>query len=98
MVYAELYFTVTTIGTGSTAQIFGLPFSSSNDSPIGGVSIPYWSGINTALIFIGGYKNGNDASLILIGTTAAAITSTNAPSVFKNGTSFYASVVYRSAS
>ena len=98
MVYAELIIAVTSIGTGATGQIFGLPFSSTSDTPIGGVSVAYWAGSNTAVTFMGGYKNAGDASVLLIGTTAATINAINAPSIFKDGTSVYASVVYRSVS
>jgi len=98
LVYVEFYIAVNVLGTGSNAQIFGLPFVSTSASSLAGLSISFFQSMSTSVVFIGGYKNTSDASIIMIGTTAAAQSSTNAPVLLQNNSQLYASMTYRSAS
>jgi hypothetical protein len=98
LVYIEFYIAINVLGTGSNAQIFGLPFVSTSASSLAGLSISFFQSLSTSVVFIGGYKNTSDASIIMIGTTAAAQTSTNAPVLLQNNSQLYASMTYRSAS
>lgn len=73
---------ITLIGTGSTTQISGLPFTSANNSAYGGHAI-YYDGIDSNVSQIVGYIG--TTNIVLQSTTAFA-NSIGANSIFKNGT------------
>jgi hypothetical protein len=82
VVYFQCTLSITSIGTGSTTQISGLPFTSANNSAYGGHAI-YYDGIDSNVSQIVGYIG--TTNIVLQSTTAFA-NSIGPNSIFKNGT------------
>jgi hypothetical protein len=84
MVYVSAIFQVNTIGTGSTSQISGLPFSGASGytGTEASLSVSYFSSSASNLVCL--YANAVSASVEFYGLTAAA-NGTSAISPFQNG-------------
>jgi len=89
---------VTTIGTGSTTTVSGLPFTAQNQECAYPISIGYWSTLNVSVIYIGGYSAPNGTTTVFTSkntSTADNIDSTIA--LFKSGTVIQWSQMYMTA-
>lgn len=82
VVYFQCSLSITLIGTGSTTQISGLPFTSANNSAYGGHAI-YYDGIDSNVSQIVGYIGTTNINLQ---STTSFANSIGLYSIFKNGT------------
>ena len=90
----RLYFdiAISTIGTGSTTTMSGVPFSCTyNDAG----AISYFSTLNVTAYFIQAQMSGTN--ITFPGTTAAQATITNTMTIFKSGTRILGTVVYKTS-
>lgn len=85
LVYVSGILQVTTLGTGSTSQMSGFPFTCSV-GPRNTLAIGYWSGTVGSLAYLAFYVPAGSASTNTIATTAVASTVQDGYGVFQNGT------------
>ena len=85
LVYVSGILQVITLGTGSTSQMSGFPFTCSV-GPRNTLSIGYWSGTVGSLAYLAFYVSAGSATTNTIATTAAASTVQDGYGVFQNGT------------
>ena len=96
-VTAHFDFYISSIGTGSTALMSGLPFASGNHGfPQAGI-VSYFENSYTNVIFIGCYVQNNLANIYFTAGITAGPTITNAFNLFKNATRIIGSVNYQTA-
>jgi hypothetical protein len=99
LVYVDFDMTITTIGTGSTANLLGLPFGTvSNGFPKAG-SADYWTGLATAVVWLGFYANVNGATTLTFTGSASSATSIglNGFAVFGNNARVIGALCYQTA-
>jgi len=99
LVYVDFDMTITTIGTGSTANLLGLPFGTvSNGFPKAG-SADYWTGLATAVVWLGFYANVNGATTLTFTGSASSATSIglNGFAVFGNNARVVGALCYQTA-
>ena len=97
-VFVTAQIQVTTIGTGSTTTVSGLPFTTQNQECAYPLKVGYWSTLNVSVIYIGGYSAPNGTTTIFTSkntSTADNIDSTIA--LFKSGTNIQWSQMYMTA-
>ena len=90
-------FTINAIGTGSTAAISGLPFTSATTtgSPTAQVVFGYWASLSTSVTYLGGYVNTSANTIYFVTTTGNQSTITNNPNVLQSGSRVDFSAVYQ---
>jgi hypothetical protein len=93
IVYVYCAIRPTSLGTGSTTTISGLPFSAGG-SASGGVSIGYYDGAANSLVDIAGHISTSGPSIILTCKTAAS-TDSGSAAFFASNARIYVSAVYR---
>jgi len=69
LVHVSFYMYIASIGTGSTTDIHGLPFTPANDT--GGSSLAYWGGLTQGVCTLVGYVY-NTTTIYLYSNTAAS--------------------------
>ena len=84
---------ITSIGTGSTSQISGLPFTPGGGSTLTG-SVGYFDSVLTATVGFFLRIDGGTAAIKIAGTTAAATSVTTSYGTFKNGTVFIGNALF----
>ena len=94
IVYAYCRIRPTSLGTGSSNTISGLPFTCNNDN--GGVMIGYYDGSAVSSVEIGGVVNSNGSIGLFTKTSATNNTGTGA--FFQNNCRIYLSTVYQTSS
>ena len=90
---------VNAIGTGSVANMTGLPFTAAtttNGSPAGTNNVSYYAGLATAVIFIAGYVPSGTTSIYTIANRNSNYTTIqyNTGTFFANGTRLDFSMTY----
>lgn len=83
IVFIEIQFQVTSIGSGSTTDISGLPFTPASDN-FSGISFGYWEDLATSVVHLVGRVTSGGAVTVYSMTAAGAVVGANA--MFKNGT------------
>lgn len=92
LVFFNLQLTVSTIGTGSTSTISGLPFTcGALERPI---NIGVYSSLATSVVSLYGRVNIAATTLTLSGSTAAATNNTGTSTIFGNSTAISISGFY----
>ena len=94
VVYAYCRIRPTSLGTGSSNTISGLPFTCNNDN--GGVMIGYYDGSAVSSVEIGGVVNSNGSIGLFTKTSATNNTGTGA--FFQDNCRIYLSTVYQTSS
>jgi hypothetical protein len=97
-VFVTAQIQVTTIGTGSTTTVSGLPFTAQNQECAYPLTVGYWATLNVSVIYIGGYSAPNGTTTVFTSkntSTADNIDSTIA--LFKSGTNIQWSQMYMTA-
>jgi len=89
-IYMELR--PTTLGTGSTTQISGLPFSVVTDASAG-IDVSYYDGAATNIYTLNGIAQST--AINLYGRTSAVNYAGQAPAFFQNNARLYLSATYR---
>jgi len=84
---------ITSIGTGSTSQISGLPFTPGGSSTLTG-SVGYFDSVLSSTVGFFLRIDGGTAAIKIAGTTAAATSVTTSFGTFKNGTVFIGNALY----
>jgi hypothetical protein len=84
---------ITSIGSGSTSQISGLPFTPGGLSTLTG-SVGYFDAVLTATVGFFLRIDGGTAAIKIAGTTAAATSVTTSYGTFKNGTVFIGNALF----
>jgi hypothetical protein len=86
---------VSSIGTGSTSVISGLPFGSLNISfPRGGLNVSYWANAGASFAYVSGIVNQNATSITMSGNLAGSSTLSTPVNFFTNNTEVYFSGSY----
>jgi hypothetical protein len=93
VVTIELDMTVSTIGTGSTTTITGLPFTVAA-SPGGAVYVGYYSNLATSVTFLNGRLDGSGTYITMQGTTGN-INIVGSSAIFGNGARVNLSATYQ---
>lgn len=83
--------TINAIGTGSTLQITGLPFTPIGAVPFGG-SVTYWASLSGTFVFVGCYTVG--AAIQFTTATGATATAGIGTAIFQNGSDVIFTIVY----
>jgi hypothetical protein len=78
---------VTSINTGSTTVVSGLPYTI-NGNGFASFACSYWDNIATAVVFIGALGTNAGTSLTLYSATAATSSGLTANAIFKNSATF----------
>ena len=84
---------ITSIGSGSTSQISGLPFTPAGTSTLTG-SVGYFDSVLSSTVGFFLRIDGGTAAIKIAGTTAAATSVTTSFGTFKNGTVFIGNALY----
>jgi hypothetical protein len=96
----SVYFdiTINILGTGSTANITNLPFTTISEMSASGC-VSYYTGLTTSFTWIGCYAAGGTTNVAFVGNAASATTTANFNGValFGNGSRVLVSLVYRVA-
>jgi len=90
IVYITMGIRASTLGTGSTVQITGLPFTAAYDA---GISPSYYDGIATNIYTLNG--NIGTTTITLYGRTSATNAASQTPAIFQNNARVYLSATYR---
>jgi len=90
-VYVSAMITVNTLGTGSTREIQGLPFSINGSNNDIGAVIGYVNSCATSYVSIG---SNNYINSIILGAKSAASTDNGSAAVFGNGTAVRVTFTY----
>jgi len=94
MVFIYLEIRPTTLGTGSTTQISGLPFSAGSSS--NGINPAYYNGAATNIYTLDGIIQAT--SISLYGRTSASNAASQTPAFFQNNARLYMTATYEVAS
>jgi hypothetical protein len=70
LVHVSFYLTIDTTTTGSSTDIFGLPFTPLADT--GGSSLSYWLNLNSSVCTLVGYIYGSATTIYLYSNTGAS--------------------------
>lgn len=81
------------LGTGSLTLISGLPKPSSSYG-VKSCTVGFFNGIATAVTWLGAYINASSSTIGFSCLTAAAVSVTNLPNIFQNGTVLFVSGRY----
>ena len=84
---------ITSIGSGSTSQISGLPFTPGGASTLTG-SVGYFDSVLSSTVGFFLRIDGGTAAIKIAGTTAAATSVTTSYGTFKNGTVFIGNALF----
>jgi len=97
-VFVTAQIQVTTIGTGSTTTVSGLPFTTQNQECAYPLKVGYWSTLNVNVIYIGGYSAPNGTTTVFTSkTTSSADNIDSTIALFKSGTNIQWSQMYMTA-
>lgn len=94
LVTIDIAMAITTLGTGSTTVLSGLPFASANNNQLS-LGMSQSANLATAVVSEGVYVTSNTSTLSIHGRTAAGVSATAPITAFGNGTAFRCSVAYR---
>jgi hypothetical protein len=86
--------TVNSIGTGATNLIYGLPFTGGGTSTGMPGSVAYWDSIVSGLTSIYLRVDISSSTISTASTAGNQTTTTNVPSIFKNGSRLIGSMTY----
>lgn len=89
---------VTSIGTGSTTAISGLPFNSANTGIRYAGSVDYFAGLAVNVLHIGCYVQNSASTMRFTNLNAAGAAVSDAPAIFGNGAAVYFQATYPTAS
>jgi hypothetical protein len=65
---------VSSLGTGSQNTVSGLPFANvGSNGNMCGATMNYFGDLNVSVVYLGGYIPPSSSSILMVGTTAAAI-------------------------
>ena len=94
MVTVQYLIAINTIGTGSTNQLQGLPFTSESIGSVQTGGVSYFSSIGNARYWLGFYVENNATTMQFVSTTGSVTTVDNGTGVFTNSTNLYGFVTY----
>ncbi len=94
LVFIYCYFVVTTIGTGSTTTLSGLPFTTANVTGDFAGSIGYFNSLAVTTIFLTCRAITNSTTIKFGGSSAANASITNNLAIFGNSAQVQLTVVY----
>lgn len=92
-VFFECILEITTIGTGDSVNVGGLPFVSRSANPQGSISVGYWQGLSLAIVYLGCTIAGNGTALNLRSVTGASGSLTGS-SILQSGSAVFCSGQY----
>ena len=94
-VYARVALNVTTLGTGSTTQITGLPFTAGSVTGRFGGSVYYFTTLAVNVLNLVVYVNANSTTVDFSNINTAGSATTDSPAIFGNGAAVQFFVVYQ---
>jgi len=98
IVMAQFNLAINVLGTGSTASITGLPYTSENIGWVQTGSVSYFANLATATNFIGVYINSSSTQINFVGNTGSVTTVThNGFGLIGNSTQIACGLTYRAA-
>jgi len=98
LVYVQCNITINSIGTGSTSQLQGLPFTSKNLGTVQGIYACFYVSLANTITWLSGYVENNATTIQFTGnSTAAATVQNNGFAVFGNSTNIQFSACYVAA-
>lgn len=90
MVYVSVYITINVLGTGSSSQITGLPFTSGF---LCSGTVGFWDATTVAYVHLACYVNFASSTIAFVGATGAT-TSTVGVTPMQSGTTLFLSVAF----
>ncbi len=98
LVTCSFDFTISVIGTGSTATLFGFPFTNGLGAPTTGC-VSYYSGLSVSPTFIAFYiGTGNAQAPFVWNTTGGSTVQNNGGNLFQNGSRVIGQISYYASS
>ena len=95
LVYVHCYIVINAIGTGSTAILSGLPFTSKNTGTAQAIYTCYYTSLASSITWLSGYVENNATTIQFTGnSTAATSIQSNGFAVFGNSTQLVFSACY----
>jgi hypothetical protein len=94
LVHVSFYIVISSLGTGNTSTIYGLPFQPLADT--GGSALSYWTNTVSSICSLAGYIYGTQPWIYLYSNTAAS-TGLVSNSIMKNGTAVQGHLSYFAA-
>ena len=88
---------ITTIGTGSTALLYGFPFAAANISSVQSGHCSYYENLAVNTIYLAFYVNVNDTTAYFVGKSSSGAVVDNGIGLFGNNTSVFGQITYRVA-
>jgi len=97
LVYVDFDMAIATIGNGSASNLLGLPFGTVSDGFPKAGSADYWTGLATAVVWLGFYANVNGATTLTFTGSASSATSIglNGFTVFGNNARVVGALCYQ---
>jgi trimeric autotransporter adhesin len=93
--------TITTIGTGSTSTISGLPFAPNNSlgdmARTGGPCVSWFAGLSSSVVYLGGGIDSTASNIYLASLTAAGTGLNATATVMTSGTRIAGTLTYQTA-
>jgi len=97
VVTCQFRIAISSIGTGSTNQLRGLPFTSANLSNVQTGSVSYYENIAISTIFVAFYIENNATTIQFVTKATAGTIVDNGPAIMGNNTNILGTVTYRVA-
>ena len=94
VVTAQCQLNVTSIGTGSTSVISGLPFAEGR-AQITKIGLAFYDSLATNVLFLSGYVGGSSSTITFTFSNTAGTAMNNAPAIFGNGARVNLTAVYQ---
>lgn len=83
-VYVSVFLAVTTLGTGSTTTMSGLPFTSAGLGTGPALAVSQFTSLALSPVFLAGFVTFSATTLTFNGLTAAAVSTSNTMAIFGN--------------
>ena len=94
MVTVQFLIAISTIGTGASGTLQGLPFASESIGNVQTGAISYWVSLAVSRTWVGIYVENNNTTCLFVSTSIATTAVENGTGVFGSGTNLYGSITY----
>ena len=88
---------IQSIGTGSSSQLQGLPFTSANLGNVQSGQVSYYDGLAISTTFVAFYVENNSTTVQFVSKASAGTAVDNGPAIMGNLTTIFGSATYRVA-
>lgn len=97
IVTCQFFIQIGTLGTGSTSNLLGFPFTAANIGYVQTGCVSYYASLAVNTIFLSLYIQPNATNCLFVGKASSGATVDNGIGLFGNNTAIYGSITYRVA-